>query len=98
MRKYKTEQINYNYKKAARFLLYGILAVFGIAVLTCILNVVFLISAAVVYVNTDSSYIGAERTMDALTLTQSGYTLGGEMEKEFEQSSSGRCFWMKTGG
>lgn len=101
MRKYKTEQINYNYKKAARFLLYGILAVFGIAVLTCILNVVFLISAAVVYVNTDSSYIGAERTMDALTLTQSGYTLGGEMEKEFEQKQqwamlldeNGRVIW-----
>ena len=47
MKGYKTERINYNYRRVVRFLRYWVLAVLGIAVLTLILNMVFLLAAAV---------------------------------------------------
>lgn len=101
MRGMKRGQINYNYTKAARFFLYGVLAVFGVAVLTGILNMIFLISAAVVYVNTDSNYIYGGRVMEALTQTQDGYELDGKVADEFEQKDqwamlldeNGRVIW-----
>lgn len=95
------ERITYNYRKTARLLLCGMLAVFSIAVLTCIFNIVLLISAAVVYANTDSQYIYGGRVMEALTLTQNGYTLDKEVEEEFERmdqwamllDEDGRVIW-----
>ena len=101
MRKVKTERLTYNYRKAARFLRYGVLAFFGIAVLTCILNIVFLISAGVVYEKKEAWYIYGERVMEALTLTQNGYTLDGKMAEEFEKNDqwamlldeNGRVIW-----
>lgn len=85
MRRYKTERMNYNYRKAARLFLYGVGVVFGIAVLTCILNIVFLILAAFVYVNTDFHYIYGGSVMEALTPTPDGFVLDQEMEEEFAQ-------------
>ena len=85
MRGFGGERINYNYRKAAHLLFYGVLAVFGIAMLTFILNIVFLISAAIVYVNTDSSYIYGGSVMEALTPTPDGFVLDGEMKEEFAQ-------------
>lgn len=85
MKRYKTERMNYNYRKAARLFLYGVGVVFGIAVLTCILNIVFLVLAAFVYVNTDSHYIYGGSVMEALTPTPDGFMLDGEMEEEFAQ-------------
>ena len=101
MRKWKREQINYNYKKAARFFSYGVLTVFGVDILTGILNIIFLISAAVVYVNTDSNYIYGGSVMEALTLTENGCELAEEMKEEFEQKDqwamlldeNGRVIW-----
>ena len=95
------ERITYNYRKAARILGYGRLAVFSIAVLTCIFNIVLLISAAVIYANTDSQYIYGGRVMEALTLTQNGYTLDWEVEEEFARKDQwamlldedGRVIW-----
>lgn len=85
MKRYKTERMNYNYRRAARLFLYGVGVVLGIAVLTCILNIVFLILAAFVYVNTDSSYIYGGSVMEALTPTPDGFVLDGEMKEEFAQ-------------
>lgn len=100
MRSLKGE-LNYNYKKMARLIFYGVLSVFGVALLTGILNIVFLISAAVVYVNTDSSYINGGRVMEALHLTKSGYELDEELAEEFAQKEqwamlldeNGRVIW-----
>ena len=100
MRSLKGE-LNYNYKKMARLIFYGVLSVFGVALLTGILNIVFLISAAVVYVNTDSSYINGGRVMEALHLTKSGYELAEELAEEFAQKEqwamlldeNGRVIW-----
>ena len=100
MRSLKGE-LNYNYKKMARLIFYGVLSVFGVALLTGILNIVFLISAAVVYVNTDSSYIYGGRVMEALHLTKSGYELDEELAEEFAQKEqwamlldeNGRVIW-----
>lgn len=85
MKKRKRERINYNYRKAVRLFSYGVLTVFGVIALTCILNIIFLISMAVVYVNTDSNYISGGEVMEGLTLTENGYELAGEMKEEFEQ-------------
>ncbi len=101
MRQFKRERIYYNYRKAPRFLIYAVLAVFSVAALTCILNIVLLVSAAVVYVNTDSVYIYGGRVMESLTPVQDGYTLDREMEEEFEQKDqwamlldeNGRVVW-----
>lgn len=101
MKQWKRERVNYNYRKAARLFSYGALTVFGVVVLTCILNIIFLISAAVVYVNTDSNYIYGGKVMEALTLTEDGYELAGEMKEEFEQKNqwamlldeNGRVIW-----
>ena len=101
MKQWKRERVNYNYRKAARLFSYGALTVFGVVVLTCILNIIFLISAAVVYVNTDSNYIYGGKVMEALTLTEDGYELAGEMKEEFEQKDqwamlldeNGRVIW-----
>lgn len=101
MKQWKRERVNYNYRKAARLFSYGALTVFGVVVLTCILNIIFLISAAVVYVNTDSNYIYGGKVMEALTPTEDGYELAGEMKEEFEQKDqwamlldeNGRVIW-----
>lgn len=82
-------------------MIYAVLAVFSVAALTCILNIVLLVSAAVVYVNTDSVYIYGGRVMESLTPVQDGYTLDREMEEEFEQKDqwamlldeNGRVVW-----
>lgn len=79
------ERIKYNYRKVARFVLYGMVSVFGVAALTSILNMILLISASIVYVNTDAYYIDGEAVMEALTLTQNGYVLSEEKEEMFEQ-------------
>lgn len=101
MKQWKRERVNYNYRKAARLFSYGVLTVFGVVVLTGILNIIFLISAAVVYVNTDSNYIYGGKVMEALTLTEDGYELAGEMKEKFEQKDqwamlldeNGRVIW-----
>ena len=85
MRSYKTERINYNYRRVIRLLRYCVLAVLGIAVLTLILNMVFLLVAAFAYVNTDAPYISGESVMESLTTTQNGYVLDEEMEAEFAE-------------
>ena len=72
MRSDKTERVNYNYKRAARLFFYWALAVLGVAVLTLILNMVFLFAAAVVYMDTEAHYIYGESVMEALTLTKNG--------------------------
>lgn len=86
MRHLEKVRLNYNCRKAARFLLYGVLSVFGIVVLTGILNIVFLISTAVVYINIESDYIYGGRVMEALTMTRGRYELDREMAEELEQS------------
>ena len=101
MKKWKREQINYNYRKAARLFLYGALTVFGVVVLTGILNIIFLISAAVVYTNTDSNYIYGGSVMEALTPAKDGYEITEDMKEEFEQrgqwamllDENGRVIW-----
>lgn len=97
----KEKQLNYNYRKAAHLILNGVVAVLGIALLTVIFNIMLLISAALVYVNTDSQYIGGGDVMEALTLTQGGYVLDSAMEEEFAQKNqwamlldeNGRVIW-----
>lgn len=84
---FREERINYNYMKVARLLLYGVLAVLGIAVLTSILNMILLVSAAGVYVNTDSHYIYGGDVMEALTVTENGYALSEDMAAEFEREN-----------
>lgn len=81
------EQIKYSYKKVIRLVLYGAASVFGVAALTSILNMALLISAAAVYINTDARYIDGEEIMEALTLTENGYSLSEEMEEEFEREN-----------
>lgn len=101
MRRWKREQINYDYKKAVRFFLYGVLTVFGVVILTGMLNIIFLISAAVVYVNTDSNYIYGGRVMESLTPTKDGYEITEDMKEEFAQKDQwamlldedGRVIW-----
>lgn len=85
MRSDRMERINYNYRRAARLFGYWVLAVLGVVVLTLILNMVFLFAAAVVYVETDNHYIYGGNIMEALTLTENGYVLDGEMEEELAQ-------------
>lgn len=79
------ERIKYNYRKVARFVLYGMVSVFGVAALTSILNMILLISASIVYVNTDAYYIDGEAVMEALTFTENGYVLSEEKEEMFER-------------
>lgn len=101
MKGYKTERINYNYRRVVRFLRYWVLAVLGIAVLTLILNMVFLLAAAFVYVDTDANYIYGGSVMEALTPTQNGYVLDREMEEELAEKDqwamlldeNGRVIW-----
>ncbi len=85
MRSYKTERTNYNYRRVIRLLRYCVLAVLGIAVLTLILNMVFLLVAAFAYVDTDAPYISGESVMEALTTTKNGYVLDEEMEAAFAE-------------
>lgn len=87
MSDFREERINYNYMKVARLFFYGVLAVLGIAVLTSILNMILLVSAAGVYVNTDSHYIYGGDVMEALTVTENGYALSEEMAAEFEREN-----------
>ncbi len=101
MRSDKTERVNYNYKRAARLFFYWALAVLGVAVLTLILNMVFLFAAAVVYMDTEAHYIYGESVMEALTLTKNGYVLDRGMEEELAQKEqwamlldeNGRVVW-----
>lgn len=101
MKNDKVEGTNYNYRRAARFLSYWVVAVFGIAGLTLVLNMVFLFASAVVYVNTDTHYIYGGSVMEALTLTQNGYVLDREMEEELTEKDqwamlldeNGRVIW-----
>lgn len=79
------ERISYNYKKAVRLLFYGVMAVVSVAALTSILNMVLLISASIVYVNTDASYIDGGDVMAALTPAGDGYVISGEMAAAFER-------------
>lgn len=81
----KREKTNYNYRKAARLFFNGVTAVLGIAVLVGILNLLFLLSAAFVYANTDACYIYGGDVMEALTYTGNGYVLDGELAEEFER-------------
>lgn len=82
---FEKEKINYNYKKAARFFFYGVSTVFGVAILTGVLNLILLLSVAVVYVNTDAGYIQGGKVMEGLTQTGSGYELDQELAAEFER-------------
>lgn len=101
MRNDKAERMNYNYRKAARFLSYWVVAVLGIAGLTLVLNMVFLFASAVVYVNTDTHYIYGGSVMEALTLTENGYVLDREMGEELARKDqwamlldeNGRVIW-----
>lgn len=101
MKGYKTERIHYNYRRVVRFLRYWVLAVLGIAVLTLILNMVFLLAAAFVYVDTDTHYIYGGSVMEALMPTQNGYVLDREMEEELTEKDqwamlldeNGRVIW-----
>lgn len=101
MRNDKAERMNYNYRRAARFLSYWVVAVLGIAGLTLVLNMVFLFASSVVYVNTDTQYIYGGSVMEALTLTQNGYVLDREMEEELAKKDqwamlldeNGRVIW-----
>lgn len=97
MKDFRKEKINYNYKKILRFFGYGILSVFGIVFLTGVLNIIFLISATVVYVNTDSSYIQGGKVMEALTPTESGYELDGEVAEKFERQDQWAMLLDQTG-
>lgn len=95
------EKINYNYGKIARSFFNGVVSVFGVAVLTSVLNLVWFLSAGIVYVNTDSFYIGGGDVMEALTLTEDGYVLSEEMTEAFERqdqwamllNENGRVIW-----
>ena len=95
------EKINYNYGKTARSFFNGVVSVFGVAVLTSVLNLVWFLSAGIVYVNTDSFYIGGGDVMEALTLTEDGYVLSEEMTEAFERqdqwamllNENGRVIW-----
>lgn len=95
------EKINYNYRKIVRSVFNGVVSVFGVAVLTSVLNLALLLSAAIVYVNTDSSYIDGGDVMGALTPTEDGYVLDEEMSEAFERQDqwamlldeNGRVIW-----
>lgn len=101
MRNDKAERMNYNYRRAARFLSYWVLAVLGLAGLTLVLNLVFLFASAVVYVNTDTHYIYGGSVMESLTFTENGYVLDREMEEELARKDqwamlldeNGRVIW-----
>lgn len=101
MKGFRKERIKYNYGKATRFVLYGVMTVFGVVALTSILNMILLISASVVYVNTDARYIDGGDIMEALTLTENGYVLSEERVEEFEKEDQwamlldedGRVIW-----
>lgn len=97
MKDFRKEKVNYNYKKILRFFGYGVLTVLGIVFLTGVLNIIFLISAAVAYVNTDSSYIQGGKVMEALTPTESGYELDGKMAEEFERQDQWAMLLDQTG-
>lgn len=60
MRNHRREQIKYHYGRAAHMFFYGVISVSGVAVLTTVLNIFFLLAAGAVYVNTDASYIQGE--------------------------------------
>ena len=80
---------------------YGVISVSGVAVLTTVLNIFFLLAAGAVYVNTDASYIQGGDVMKALTFTKNGYVLSEEMQEEFERqdqwamllNEDGRVVW-----
>ena len=82
---FKSERINYNYKKAARLFFYGLMAIFGITFLVAMLNMVFLIAAMDVYADTNSYYIYGEDVMEALAFTGDEYVLSEEMTEEFKR-------------
>lgn len=98
---FEKEKINYNYKKVTRFFFYGVSTVFGVVILTGVLNLILFISVAVVYVNTDAGYIQGGNVMEALTQTGSGYELDRELAAEFERENqwamlldeSGQVVW-----
>lgn len=101
MNDFERRKINYNYGKIARSFFYGVVSVFGVATLTSVLNLALLLSAAIVYVNTDSYYIDGGDVMGALTLTEDGYVLDKEMTEAFERqdqwaillNENGRVIW-----
>ncbi len=80
---FKGKRGNRHYKKAARLFVYGVTTVLGVVFLVCALNMFFLLSAVIVYVNTNAYYIDGGDVMEALTLTESGYALSEEMTEEF---------------
>lgn len=83
----KRERGNWHYRKAARLFFYGVTTVFGVVFLVCALNMIFLVSAVAVYVNTNAYYISGGDVMEALTLTESGYALSEEMTEAFEREN-----------
>ncbi|MCM1268482.1 MAG: HAMP domain-containing histidine kinase [Bacteroidales bacterium] len=85
MRDFQTKKIKYTARKATRLVFYGVVSVFGIAVLAAALNLIFLLSFAFVYANTNEYYIYGGDVMEALTDTGSGYILSEEMTETFEQ-------------
>lgn len=101
MRDFGKDKINYNYKKVMRLFLYGVFTMFGVVILTGVLNIILLVSVAVVYMNTNSSYIQGGKVMEALTPKGSDYELDREMAAEFEQKNQwamlldedGRVIW-----
>ena len=82
MRSYKTERTNYNYRRVIRLLRYCVLAVLGIAVLTLILNMVFLLVAVAGSV---ILYVAANKKW--------GYTKKRERELEEQSTFSGKGKW-----
>lgn len=91
------EKIKYNYKKAARFFFYGVSTAFGVVILTGVLNMILLISVAVVYVNTDAGYIQGGNVMEALTPKGNGYELKRELAAEFERQDQWAMLLDETG-
>lgn len=78
-------KIQYNGRKLMKSVLYGIFVIVMIIVLVGILNLVFLLAGGYIYSNMSCNYISGGKVMEALTYTDRGYVLDGEMCRELEE-------------
>lgn len=70
--------------RAVRLLSYGIVTAAVIVFLLGIMNVIFLAVGLFIYQDMEVYYISGGDVMEALTLTEDGYVLRGDMAQEFE--------------
>ena len=84
MRAFQNGSIKFNYRKAVRLFLYGIITSAVIVFLMGIMNLILLAAGLFIYEDMEEYYIDGGDVMESLTLTKDGYVLSDDMALKFE--------------